>query len=954
MAFHSGHYGGMQQQLNPMGAQQQQQRGSSYHSMGTGQMMAQDMDMVLQQQQYQQPQQQSAYGNGNFQGYNGGYQGPSPVSPQTHNQPMVPYQGGFPSEHGYSQGAGANQAMGEYGPQAGPNQNMGITGPASLSLANLSAMSGRQQYYPDGYGMNQPVSPVRKQMQQGGGFLQPSRVPYPQQAQSYPSGSYPKRPSSSPVQNQMQGFPSTGSFTPRPNPGMQMPSISYQSPTSQYQPPHSPVMQSATSPIPQQDAGLYSRPREPFPQPRSPFGPSQGQLQQQSPHPHSSCMFVQPGTMPPQSQYQPQQQMPGAKSAALAQRRASYPGQQSPMKMPSSPLKRSPTSPLPNSKSPDLTRGSQGGFDERASFKYASKKEKASSPPSADLAQVAVSSKMKEAVPKNAGEGHKGLSRTRRSASDVGSPSVSPPVIKKDGADGVVAPKDAAVRGNIQELVKKHDNVDTKEEEPKKSDAIIPGEISKRSPKGQDRDKDKSPQGSSDNKADRPCSLMTADLATVVERTEPEKVTHLRKQTPTKNQQMVAATEEGCKEDEDSSNDGKKPASKIESSIAMSRETKNATSASVELDQTDGLPGSDNSTPDLRSRKDKELSGTESVNGKEPELTDKTEQVKANNQVENTCPEKSDERGSKTIDGTEEPLVESDKVKDTTGEPLPEAGKTVDGANISSQDTRSGIWKTGELTDGTSVECVVTDKGDKQPGKASQRAQSGQSDNAGVKTDLGMAEKALDSVSNGSKENEKNKDDDNDDDTDKVQTEAEKSDGQSKELSELDRTAEPSSSNLGASRPESNVESKNVPVKVAGDKIESKTSDSDSAQTAKVQKKPASVSLRCEERLSSDDDDRPAVPVESSLAPIAVSRTQGIQTSEETTASPRSSQQQATSIKATIIAKGKSPQNNQQVMVAKTTTGQMYLIQGNILVPVQSLNTKGGSASKQNSKVITL
>ena len=83
-----------------------------------------------------------------------------------------------------------------------------------------------------------------------------------------------------------------------------------------------------------------------------------------------------------------------------------------------------------------------------------------------------------------------------------------------------------------------------------------------------------------------------------------------------------------------------------------------------------------------------------------------------------------------------------------------------------------------------------------------------------------------------------------------------------------------------------------------------------------------------------------------------INKTQGIQTVEESTVTPRSTHRQATSVKATIIAKGTSSQTNQEVMVAKTTTGQMYLIQGNILLPVQSLTTKtADSAIKANPKV---
>ena len=257
-------------------------------------------NQAMAEQQY--PQQPPGYGNGNYQGYNGGYQGPGPVSPQTPTQPMASYQGSYQAEHGYPEVPSANQAMAEFGFEAGPHQSMGITRPASLSLANLSAMSNWQHYYPDGFGVNRPVSPVHKQMQ-------PSRVPYSQQAQSYQSSSYPKKSSSSPGKNQMQGY--TGSScAPRSSTGLQMPGL----PTTAYQPPHSPIMQRVTTSVPQQDGGLYGMPHEALTEPQPPFGPSQEQFQQQLQHPHSSCMFVQLGTMPSHLQYQPQQNVTGERT----------------------------------------------------------------------------------------------------------------------------------------------------------------------------------------------------------------------------------------------------------------------------------------------------------------------------------------------------------------------------------------------------------------------------------------------------------------------------------------------------------------------------------------------------------------------------------------------------------------------------------------------------------------
>ncbi|KAL9956636.1 hypothetical protein ACROYT_G038142 [Oculina patagonica] len=130
----------------------------------------------------------------------------------------------------------------------------------------------------------------------------------------------------------------------------------------------------------------------------------------------------------------------------------------------------------------------------------------------------------------------------------------------------------------------------------------------------------------------------------------------------------------------------------------------------------------------------------------------------------------------------------------------------------------------------------------------------------------------------------------------------------------------------------------------------------DGEQAAKSQEKkdnPVVPSLRCDEHLSSDDDDRllDKARAESDSTRVVENRTLGIQTVQQNTSTTRATHQQAAPIKATIIAKGKSSQNNQQVMVAKTTNGQMYLIQGNILVPVQTVSTKD-DASKQSPQLI--
>lgn len=913
MEFGSGHYGGMQQQLPTVG--QQQPRGTGFHSMSTGQMiprspnngmLQQNMDLMLQQQQQQQYQQhpQSPYGNGSYQGYNGGYQS------QTHAQPMGPYQGGFPSEPGYPQGAGSSQAMGEFSPQAGPNQTMGMPGPASLSLANLSAMSNRQQYYSDSYGINQPVSPVHKQMPQSGGFLQPSRMPYSPQAQSYQSSSYPKRPSSSSMQNQMQGFTSGGSFTPRSNAGMQMPSMPYQSPTSPYQPPHSPVMRSSASPEPQQDAGLYSRPREPFPQPQSPFGPSVGQFSQQQQQ-HSSCMFVQPDTTPSPSQYQSQQQIVGIKSAALAQRRASYPGQQSAMKMPSPTLKRSPPSPLPNSKSPDLTRGIHLGFEERGSIKAVSKKEKSSSLPGIDPSQAGVTSKVKTSVPKNMGDGHRGLPRQRRSASDVGSPSVSPPVIKKEGSDGNVT-KTEEMSPHTQEVLQNPHNVERKVEESGKSNGIPQGEITSHPPNG---------QTGNQNQA-------------TAEKTKSENENPVLEKPPSKAKQKNVTIKVECKESEDNGNKAEKSPSQTGGPAAEGNETKNASLESMNVNKEGGESRNVDDKVDVKPNEREELSISEKVNGKGEEVM---ERKNTHNTDKTTESEKPNDGGGKASKETDPACGKSGKVDDKISNSVSETGNTSDKTDIPSEENISNTGKTSNPIDAANDKNVKTGEGAEQSG------------NTGVEANPSAADQTVDGVSKSDASEDKEKS--NDSEANKVQTEAKETVTQRKECEESSAKANPSSNKLEASSSGGSVECNEVSGHAAEDKSRSKTTDSKSSPTKEVQKKPAVVSLRCEERLSSDDDDHLSVGNSAPSAPPVESRTQGIQTTEQTTATPRQSHQQATSVKATIIAKGKSSQSNQQVMVAKTATGQMYLIQGNILVPVQSVSAKDDSTSKQNSKV---
>ena len=966
MAFGSGHYASMQQPLPTMSPQrqQQQQRSSGYPTITPGQMrspnngmMQPDMDLVLHQQQYQQQPQQ--YGNGNYQGYNGGYQGPGPVSSQTHSQTMSPYQTGFPSETGYPSGASGSQTMGEFGPQPGPNQPMGMAGPASLSLA---AMSNRQQYYSDGYGMNQPVSPVHKQMPQGGGFLQPSGLPYSQQVPAYHSSSYPKRPSSSPVQTQMQGFSSGGSsYTPRSNAGMQMPNIPYQSTTNPYQPPHSPSRRSSsTSPVPQQDAGLYSRPHEPFPQPRSPFGPSQAHFQQQQPQQQSSCMFVQPSTTLPQSHYQSQQLMGGTNTGGLTQRRASYPGQQNTMKMPSPPLKRSPPSktPSPNPKSPDPTRAGQLGFEERGSIKKpVAKKEKALSLPSSDPSEgifepigtvsnaVQCSFKQKATASKKGAEGQKGTLRQRRSVSDADRPSVLPPTIKKDGMDGNKSKVEEKTRDKKDafqnvEGFGKAENAERKSKEQNGSNRIMKTEALRR----QGGQEETSLQSSSVSKEDESCGIVGEDQSlSEVNRTKPDK--GAGEDTTSKASLLAANISEEQKEDEVVSADTGELDSNGKAATSESDKTIASPTEKMESNETDKvLPSVATEIVNETFSEGSDVSGGKNAYLKGGEMSNKVEHQRVHKEREATNPEKNvnvEDNSQRTGADTTRTTSETGKAEGETSKADCEIGKTIDTLGKLDSESEKNVSEPG-TTRQLSDEAVESSGNDgRETGKL---GKTGGEANRGTS---GAAVAVVDNTNTVGEDKERDRDEKA---TEKqTVTKATEEPKKLKEsvtkensLAEKDEASRKTDACEGSGKAKEELPSQSI----------------DGEEAVKVQKKegkPAVPSLRCEERLSSDDDDRLLDKTqgkqESVSAPVVENRTLGIQTIQQPTATARTTQQQAAPIKATIIAKGKSSQNNQQVMVAKTTTGQMYLIQGNILMPVQTGSSKD-DASKQNPQLI--
>ena len=935
MAFGSGSYAGMQQQFTGMSSQQQQQCSSGYPSMNPGQMiprspnngmMQPDMDLMLQQQQYPQQQQQqqqqppqSAYGNGNYQGYNGGYQGARTVSPQTHSQAMSPYQGGFPPDPSYPPGGVSGQTMGEFGPQAGPTQPMGMPGPASLSLA---AMSNRQQYYADGYGMSQAVSPVGKQMPQGGGFLQPSGIPYSQQVPYQPS-SYPKRPSSSPTQSQMQGYSSAGpSYTARSATGMQLPNIPYTSSTNPYQPPCSPGRRSSsTSPVPQQDAGMYSRLQEHFPQPRSPFGSSQGHFQQHQQQPtQSSCMFVQPSITPSQSHFQSQQLMAASKTGGLTQRRASYPGHQNTVKMPSPPSKRSPTKgPSPSATTPDLSGVGQLGFEERSSLKPLTAKEKASSPPSSDPSPmnseptvtvsnaVQCSFKKKSTSAKKRSETLKANPRQRRSASDAASPYVSPSIMKEESlcSDGH--------KNETGETIGKNgcDKTEAKSKEINVNESNESKSVSRQ----EDGQEEGSLESLSNSKVEESSCNISKEVGNQCEGDEvkPEKATVV--ETTSVAPQSIEKSEvehEGVEES---------ATSPIEAESCAKSPVKELGNVGTSYENS------------KFSNDDKDETCTGGKEPSEGKIVD--------------CKEKSNRELQKT--GTDNEVL---SVASVTDSKIGDLSETSDDSNNTDDKTRS----TGLEADKTSQSCGKLDDRCEENGKTSQKNDDG----TGKVRTIEGASNACETDKTGSgvddaravcvdKEESFNK-------TAKVDTPA-------KEFEEGEEVKEAESRETGITEKPKVCSTVDEP-KAIGEESSGATekSLSDGTLDAKVLRKkerPAMPSLRCEERLSSDDDDsqpektpadkKTQEESDSDGGHVVESRTLGIQTVQQHTATARTTQHQATPIKATIIAKGTSSQSNQQVMVAKTTTGKMYLIQGNILMPVQKLST---DSSKQNPQVI--
>ena len=403
----------------------------------------------------------------------------------------------------------------------------------------------------------------------------------------------------------------------------------------------------------------------------------------------------------------------------------------------------------------------------------------------------------------------------------------------------------------------------------------------------------------------------------VVETLKPENVVQSSKES--KHQQVV-----GCKGGKDGKSGAEKPSGNPDA-----KETEvTAAVESLDLIKKDGIskevinkavknPGGDIAGCNM-----------ENVTCEKDDLTRDTERKATNDNVRLSCAEKDGEKKQESgkVDGDREgSSSETTNVEDKLSKkPVVEAGKPANKKDNHLEDILAENRKTGQPVNGSDDELVHRDK------------KVGQSDITTVEGNHETVQRNGD-ASEASEKKES-------DETDTVSTDTKGTVKQGFEPVKSANVATPSSNNCEPSTVKSNIKNK-----TAEENQHSVKPNSGSTPAVVVKEKPVTVSLRCEERLSSDDDDRLSASKADSSPPPVESRTQGIQTVEQTTASPRSSHQQVTPIKATIIAKGKSAQSNQQVMVAKTTSGQMYLIQGNLLVPVQSLSSD--SLSKQNSKV---
>lgn len=583
--------------------------------------------------------------------------------------------------------------------------------------------------------------------------------------------------------------------------------------------------------------------------------------------------------------------------------------------------------------------------------KPVAKKEKASSSQSSDPSEgilettgtvsnaVQCSFKQKATTSKKVSEGQKGVPRQRRSASDADRPSVSPPTIRKDGMDGNKS-KAEEKSGDKKDVFKtvegldKGENGESKSNEQNESSRNTKTEALRRQG-GQEEISLQSSQGSREDKS---CGNVGENQSlSEVNMTKPDKRAG---EDTTSKTSVVADIGEKRKEGETVTAETGESASNVKVATSESDKTIASLTEKVESNEKEKVLSS-GTTEIVKETfsEGSEVSSGENAYCKDSESNSKVEHQRVNKESEAANPEKNvkvddkcQETGAeatrtsrtsgKAEDKTSKACCETDKLIDTFGEldsnseknvseqvnPSQLGPETVDSSVIAGRETGK-LAKTGEERNRDTSDAGVHSTNIVGEGKERDRDDEA---NKTTNKDTEEPEKLKESV---------NKDN----------TLVEKDEGSSK-----------TDASEGSAK--------------AKEELPSQSAEAEQVVKVQVKEgKPVVPSLRCEERLSSDDDDRLRGKTkgksENDSAPVVENRTLGIQTIQQPTATVRTAQQQATPIKATIIAKGKSSQSNQQVMVAKTTTGQMYLIQGNILVPVQTVSSKD-DGSKQNPQLI--
>ena len=587
--------------------------------------------------------------------------------------------------------------------------------------------------------------------------------------------------------------------------------------------------------------------------------------------------------------------------------------------------------------------------------KPVTKKEKASSSlPSSDRSEgilettgtvsnaVQCSFKQKATTSKKVGEGQKGVPRQRRRVSDTDRPSVSPPTIKKDGVDGNMSKAEEKTRDKKDafknvEWLDKVEHEERKSNEQNGSSRITKTEALRR----QGGQEEITLKSSHVSKEDESCGNVGEDQSlSEVNRTKPDK--GAGEDTTSKTSMVMANISEKRKEGETVSAETGESDSNVKVATSESDKTIASLTEKVESNEKEKLLSS--GTAEIVKEKFSEgsdVSSDKSAHCKEGESSSKVEHQRVNKESEAANPEenvKVDDKSQRTGAETTTTSGETGKAEDKTSKADCETGKPIDmfgELDSTSEKNVSEQGKTSQLSDEAVDSSVNAGRETGKLGKTREETNRDTSD-AGVHSTNTVGE-----------DKERDRDDKANKTTIKDTEEPEKL---KESVNEENTLVEKDEASSKTDVCEGSVKAKQEQP--------SQGTDVEQQQAVKVQVKegkPGVPSLRCEERLSSDDDDRLQNKTrgksESGSAPVVENRTLGIQTIQQPTATARTAQQQAAPIKATIIAKGKSSQNNQQVMVAKTTTGQMYLIQGNILVPVQTVSSKD-DASKQNPQLI--